>query len=112
MLTPLIVEFSIVTFLVCRRLIPNEDRPLFTTRTWLIVTLEAVISRLCGMYSPVSTAPFPSTSTQPRESQCQPGPLETWPGTVFRAIPDGTPVFVASGNPHSCGTASHLPATG
>ncbi len=82
--------------------------PLCTICTWLIVTLEAAIFRLLVSDSPDSTAPFPSTSTQPRGSQCQPVPLETWPGTVFRAIPDGTPVFVASGKPQTLGLAAQL----
>src|ERR1022692_574343 len=60
------------------------------------------------MFSPLSTAPLPSTSTQPRESKCQPGPLDTWPGTVFSFVPDGTPVFVASGKPHTLGTAEQF----
>ena len=31
--------------------------------------------------------------------QAHPGPLETWPGTVFMGVPAGTPVLVLVGKP-------------
>src|SRR5450755_4094835 len=61
------------------------------------------------MYSPLSTAPLPVTSTHPRGSKCHPGPLDTWPGTVLSFIPAGRPVFVPSGNPHLLGAAMQPP---
>jgi len=63
-----------------------------------MVTLEAWISTVPGMYRPLSTVPFTFTITSPYLAfQYQPGPLDTWPGTDFRVIPLGTPVLVASG---------------
>ena len=44
---PLMAEFSIVTPVVCVRLMPNA--PPVTTWTFLTVTLEALIVRLEGM---------------------------------------------------------------
>ncbi len=63
------------------------------------------------MDRPLSTAPLPVTFTEPSGALCQPGPLETWPGTAFRVIPEGTPVVVPSGKPHTCGTAAHPACT-
>lgn len=62
--------------------------PLVAAWTSLMVTLFASMSRLQGMYRPLSTAPFPVTSTSlPEALQAQPGPLEIWPGTVLRVVP-------------------------
>ena len=61
------------------------------------------------MYRPLSTVPFPVTITSPfAVLYDQPGPLETWAGTDFRVVPAGTPVLVASGNPHRLGAAAQL----
>src|SRR6185437_17050217 len=66
------------------------------------------------MFRPFRTAPLPDTSTQPPGLNCQPGPLDTWPGTVssFFCIFAGTPLFVASGNPHRCGAFEQLAGVG
>ena len=105
-LGPVISESWMVTFEVCRRLIPKLS-PVSLIRLFLTVTFEAVMSRLARMSSPSRTAPSPSTSSQPRESQCHPGPLETCPGTDRKTVPAGTPVFVASGYPHADGFTAH-----
>ncbi len=56
----------------------------------------------------MNKALLPSISTQPRESQCQPGPEDTWDGTALSTTDAGTPVFDASGYPHADGEATQL----
>ena len=58
---PLIVEFSMVTFLVWVRAMPKF--PLTATWTSLTVTLEALMTTSWGMYRPLRTAPVPVTIT-------------------------------------------------
>ena len=72
--------------------------PLLTTREFLIVTLEAVMSTFALTEINVEDRPG-SVDLEPPStgSQCQPGPLETWPGTVRNVVPAGTPVLEASG---------------
>src|SRR5262249_31776966 len=107
-----ISESSIVTFRACRRLTPKSS-PAAITRTFRTVTFDALMSRLCWTARPSSTAPAPSTSSQPRLSQCQPVPLDTWPGTVRSVTPARGPGRPASGKPHGDGTgAQPLPILG
>src|ERR1700730_17827727 len=108
---PWISESLIVTSWACWSPTPGPC-PLTTIRTSSIVTWDAATLTLWGMYRPLSTAPLPSTCTQPRGSKCQPGPLEIWPGTDRSTTPAGTPVVAASGNPHGCRPSRHPPGAG
>ncbi len=62
------VQFSTVTPEVCRSVTPNALGPPVTILSSLSVTLLATMLTLSGMYNPDSTAPLPSTWTQPRVS--------------------------------------------
>src|SRR5262245_22992405 len=102
-----------VTPWLCRMLTPKSS-PVLTMTSSSMVTPDAVTSTLYGMFRPFRTAPLPSTSTQPPGSKCQPGPLDTWLGTLssFFRIFAGTPLFVGSGNPHRCGAFEQLAGVG
>ena len=83
------VEFSIVTSVVRRRLIPKF--PPVITLSSLIVTSDAVMSTLHGMDNPLSTA---STADLDQVKVGIVAPAWTaghLPGTAFRATPSGTP---------------------
>src|SRR5882724_2000622 len=98
--------FWMVTPAMLRRLMPKF--PSVTILTFLTVTLSPVMSRVPGIYRPTSTAPLPVTWTDPSAVLVQPGPEDTWAGTVFRTVPASTPLFVASGRPHLLGAAAQL----
>src|ERR1700720_1941549 len=96
---PLMLEFSMVTPLVWRRLMPMDPSPPALILTWLMVTLSAETSMLPLTLRPVRVAPLPETSRQPPEEfQAHPGPLDTWSGTVCIGVPGGNPVLVLVGN--------------
>src|ERR1035437_6275277 len=101
-----ISQFSMVTPEVWRSEMPKPSTP-WTIRTLRTVTLLATTSMLALTEYPSKTAPAPSMLTQPRESQCQPAPEVTWPGTASRALPATTPVFDSSGYPQALGRDAH-----
>src|SRR5580700_837762 len=108
LLAPPMVECSMVTSLVWRRLMPKKS-PLLVTSTLSTVTLLAWMFSTPLMCRPVMVAPFAVTSTVwVLAFQAHPGPLVAWPGTAVRRVPAGTPLFVASGNPHVLGLGEQL----
>src|SRR5690348_3497892 len=93
---PVIVLPRTTALWVCRSDTPKVSPPT-VIRLSLITTLSPVTSTVAVTEYPLKTTLLPSILTQPRESQCQPGPDDTCDGTAFNTAVAGTPVFDASG---------------
>src|SRR5579862_3063038 len=78
---------------------PHQS-PVSTIIEFSMTTLLAFISMPLSILSPLITVPLPVTTRPSLSSYVQPGPLVSWPGTLVRFVPAGTPVLVVSGKPH------------